>query len=87
MDETPFLEFNLLEIKDSLVPELKKFQNTNFDLETILNTASELKYTNLIKQYLVQQMSSPSDAFVKIILAKYMRGRRPKTLLPSSEML
>ncbi|MBP2663789.1 MAG: hypothetical protein H6Q71_1737 [Firmicutes bacterium] len=62
MDETPFLEFNLLDIKESHVTELKKFQKHNFDLETIFNTASELKYTSQIKQLFAQQLANPSDA-------------------------
>ncbi|HEX3030915.1 MAG TPA: type I restriction endonuclease, partial [Bacillota bacterium] len=51
MDEKPFLEFNILDIKDASVAELKKFQKHKFDLDTIFNTASELKYSNLIKQF------------------------------------
>lgn len=65
MDEKPFLEFNILEIKDNQIEELKKFHKTNFDADSITNTASELKYTNELKHLLQQELSNPSPDFVK----------------------
>jgi hypothetical protein len=65
MDEKPFLEFNIHEIKDTQVEELKKFHKTVFDAESIVNTASELKYTNELKHLLQIELSSPSPEFVK----------------------
>lgn len=65
MDEKPFLEFNINEIKDNQIEELKKFHKTIFDAESITNTASELKYTNELKQLLQQELSNPSADFVK----------------------
>jgi hypothetical protein len=65
MDEKPFLEFNITEIKDNQVEELKKFHKTIFDAESITNTASELKYTNELKHLLQQELTNPSSDFVK----------------------
>lgn len=65
MDEKPFLEFNITEIKDNQTEELKKFHKTVFDAESITNTASELKYTNELKQLLQQELANPSTDFVK----------------------
>jgi hypothetical protein len=65
MDEKPFLEFNITEIKDNQIDELKKFHKTVFDAESITNTASELKYTNELKQLLQQELTNPSPDFVK----------------------
>ncbi len=65
MDEKPFLEFNINEIKDVQVEELKKFHKSVFDTASIVNTASELKYTNELKQLIQQEFSNPSEAFVK----------------------
>jgi hypothetical protein len=81
MDERPFLEINILDIKDSYVNELKKFQKSSFDLETILNTASELKYTNLIKQFMSQQTANPSDQFVKFILGEIYTGVKTQNVI------
>lgn len=65
MDEKPFLEFNINEIKDNQIEELKKFHKTIFDAESIANTASELKYTNELKNLLQQELANPSVDFVK----------------------
>lgn len=65
MDEKPFLEFNITEIKDNHIDELKKFHKANFDAESIVNTASELKYTNELKQLLQAELTNPSVDFVK----------------------
>lgn len=65
MDEKPFLEFNINEIKDNQIEELKKFHKTIFDADSITNTASELKYTNELKQLFQQEISNPSTDFVK----------------------
>ncbi len=65
MDEKPFLEFNINEIKDNQIEELKKFHKTVFDAESITNTASELKYTNELKQLFQLEIANPSPDFVK----------------------
>lgn len=65
MDEKPFLEFNVNEMKDNQIEELKKFHKSIFDAESITNTASELKYTNELKHLLHQELTNPSPDFVK----------------------
>ncbi|WP_298296902.1 type I restriction endonuclease [Hydrotalea sp.] len=65
MDDKPFLEFNITEIKDNQIEELKKFHKSVFDAESIVNTASELKYTNEIKIIFQQELNNPTSDFVK----------------------
>jgi len=65
MDEKPFLEFNISEIKDNQIEELKKFHKSYFDADSIANTASELKFTNELKQLLNQELNNPTPEFVK----------------------
>lgn len=65
MDEKPFLEFNITEIKDNQIEELKKFHKSNFDIDSIVNTASDLKYLNELKQLLQQELTDPSADFVR----------------------
>ncbi len=65
MDEKPFLEFNIQEIKDNQIEELKKFHKTIFDAESIVNTASELKYMNELKHLIQQELNNPSPEFIK----------------------
>lgn len=65
MDEKPFLEFNITEIKDVQIEELKKFHKAVFNAESIVNTASELKYMNELKSLIQQELNNPSPEFVK----------------------
>jgi predicted type IV restriction endonuclease len=65
MDEKPFLEFNIADIKDNQVEELKKFHKSYFDIESIVNTASELKFTNELKHLFQQELNNPSPDFVR----------------------
>jgi len=75
MDEKPFFEFNMVEIKDAAVTELKKFTKSAFDLNNILTTASELKYTREITRYLTEQIQAPSEDFVKVVTSHVYSGR------------
>lgn len=68
MDEKPFLEINMLDLKDAQIPELKKFHKDNFDLNQIIDTASELKYMGLMRNVIKEEFTSPSDEFVRYIL-------------------
>jgi hypothetical protein len=65
MDEKPFLEFEINSIKDNQIEELKKFHKSVFDTNSIINTASELKYTNELKILIQQELTSPTADFVK----------------------
>lgn len=64
MDSTPFFEFKITEIKDAEIAELKKFHKSYFDVDSISNTASELKYLNDLKTLLVREVAEPSEGFV-----------------------
>lgn len=65
MDEKPFLEFNITEIKDNQIEELKKFHKSYYDAESIVNTASDLKYTIELKSLIQQELNNPTPEFVK----------------------
>lgn len=76
MDEKPFLEFNMLDFKDQEVEELKKFAKVAFDVDSILTTANDLKYTRAIRNLLAEWMASPSEDFVRLVSADLLAGRR-----------
>lgn len=65
MDESPFLEFNIEEIKDGQIEKLKDFHKAYFDSNTIYQSASELKYINEIKKIIHQEFQEPNDEFVR----------------------
>lgn len=68
MDTTPFLEINLESISNQDINELKKFQKDSFNMDVIINSASELKYSNKIRNVIKEEFNNPSDEFVKVIL-------------------
>ena len=49
MDEKPFLVLNMLDLRDSQIEEVKQFHKSYFDVENIVNAASELKYMKGLK--------------------------------------
>ena len=81
MDVTPFLIVNISNIKDSQIPEIAKFHKENFDIENIISTASELKYLNNLKIFLNDQMTTPSDEFIKYLVGEIYEGVKTKTTL------
>ncbi len=76
MDEKPFFEFNILDFKDRDVDELKKFTKSAFDVDTILTTANDLKYTRSIQTLLSEWMINPSEDFVRLLSADLIGNRR-----------
>ncbi|SFJ75728.1 hypothetical protein SAMN04488082_106158 [Desulfomicrobium apsheronum] len=75
MDERPFFEFNLLQFSESNVDELKKFTKNFFDLQTIISTASNLKYFKALSEEIRAEFDSPSEEFVKILTGRVYPGR------------
>lgn len=75
MDEKPFFEFNMERYREAQVEKLREFHKSYFDVDSILNTASELKYTNEIRNAIVREVSEPSDDFVKYFAKSVYPGR------------
>lgn len=75
MDSKPFFEFNLLDIRETAVEQLKKFTKSSFDVNNILTSASEMKYMREIRSIILDLMQEPSDEFVKFIVSQVYTGR------------
>ncbi|MGF7046826.1 hypothetical protein J2T13_001328 [Paenibacillus sp. DS2015] len=87
MDTVPFFEFNLLDIRDNQLIELYKFRKENFNIEDIITTASELKYTNEIKNFLKSQWDNPTDDFVSFILSDVYTGKKTKQVIEKFNLI
>ena len=74
MDEKPFLEFDLLDIDDHVVPELQKLTKSAFDVDSIISAAGELKYVGQIKRELATQFQQPDDDFVRFFASRIYEG-------------
>lgn len=77
MDRDPFFIFDIRELKEGQVEQLKKFTKSAFDVNTIIATASEIKYKSMIRTYLNDQMKRSEDSFVRYMLqeSKAFNGR------------
>ena len=75
MDEKPFFTLDLSKFEKHEIEELKKFTKTSFNLEDILTTASDLKYTNEVKKILNNELEEPSDDFVRFFASRIYSGR------------
>ena len=75
MDAKPFLELDMLNIKEPIVEEIKKFSKSSFELDSILATASELKYMREIRRIIEEQLNEPSEDFVKFFASQVYSGK------------
>lgn len=76
MDEKAFFEFNVLDFRERDVEELKKFAKAAFDVDTILTTANELKYTRAIQNKLTDWLASPPEEVVRLLAGDLIGNRK-----------
>jgi hypothetical protein len=75
MDSKPFFVFDMLSYRPAQVDELKKFANTNFDINSILETASDLKYGSLLMREIANEIDSPSDEVMRLLIGRVYGGK------------
>jgi hypothetical protein len=75
MDDRPFFEFNIFQFGESQVEELKKFTKNSFNLDTIISTASNLKYHKALVSEIKSEFESPSQNVVKLLTSRVYNGR------------
>lgn len=74
MDATPFLELDLLNIDEHLIPELKKLTKSAFDIDSVISAAEELKYLSQIKKIIGQQVTEPDAEFITYFAKQIYAG-------------
>lgn len=74
MDNAPFLTIDMLNLKDRDISELGKFKKDILDVNNILSSAEDLKYTSMVKAWMDKECSNPSPAFVKMIISDIYEG-------------
>lgn len=74
MDDKPFLVINMIDLSDEMMEQLKKFHKSYYDVDNILSTAQELKYTTQLRTVLSEEIFNPSDEFVRLIAKKIHDG-------------
>lgn len=81
MDLRPFLTVNILSLNDRDVVEIAKFQKSVIDVDDILNSAENLKYSRLIKDCFAEHIETPSPDFVKFILNYVYDGVKTQKII------
>jgi len=81
MDEKPFFIFDINDLRDNNIEELKKFHKNYFNSDTVFSTASELKYMSQLKALLNNELNNPSPDFVKIFAKQVYPGLITQKLL------
>lgn len=88
MDTVPFLEFDLSHIRKETVEELKRFQKDAFNIKSILNSASDLKYMTMVKNVIAEQFVNPSDQLVKVLINKNIyNGTKTQAILDKFKII
>ncbi|WP_291130986.1 type I restriction endonuclease [Flavobacterium sp. UBA7682] len=75
MDQKPFLEFDITNLKDNSINEIAKFHKSSFDVNNIVSNASSLKYIKEIRKQIDNELTNPSFDFVKLFANKVYSGR------------
>ena len=81
MDEKPFLEVNMLDLRESKINELKKFKKGSFDVELIMDTASQLKFLNEFKNVFSKDIQEPSDELVIYFSNSVYEGKKTSKVI------
>lgn len=74
MDEKPFMEVDITDLKDNQIEDLKKFHKSYFDIDNVLSSASEVKYTGELKNIIGKEFANPSPDFVKYFAKQVYDG-------------
>ncbi|MBR3647105.1 MAG: type I restriction enzyme HsdR N-terminal domain-containing protein [Paludibacteraceae bacterium] len=75
MDEVPFLEFDIEKLKDTQLKALEKFTKQNFDVDSIMSSANELKLMIEIKKIIKENIVNPGTDYVKSLAKQVYSGK------------
>jgi len=76
MDQDPFAEVDLLNLKAAPLDEIKKLSKSMFDLDTLLSSAERLKYLSGVKDEIKKELTDPTDWFVGEMASRVHSGKR-----------
>ena len=75
LDASPFLEIDMQNLKEPLLEELEGLTKAALDVNTMLVTASELKYVGGMLRILTEQLDAPSEEFAKFFFQQLCEGK------------
>ncbi len=87
MDDKPFFTLDMRHLKKADLATLSKFTKDNFNIETIVVEAGNLKMQSLVSKELDKEFVEPSDAFIKLIAGRVYGGRVTAAIRDTYESL
>lgn len=81
MDKRPFFVFDLQSYDEHQVKEFARFQKVQFNIDSILEAASNLKYVKAAANFVKSQLSAPSDDFVRFVAKSFYDGTLTKNVI------
>lgn len=76
MDEEPFLTLELDNLDNHIAREISKLTKDGFDIDSIVNAASDLKYLNKIKDIIEIQFNDPDPKFCDFLTSEVYKGQK-----------
>lgn len=81
MDKKPFFKFDFQKHDSSQIQELSRFQKEKFDIHSIIEAASNLKYARDAANYLKKQITDPDEEFVRHVGRQIHDGTLTKSVV------
>jgi hypothetical protein len=81
MDKKPFFVFDLQNYDERQVADLARFQKSVFDIDAILEAASNLKYVKAAAAAISRQLTEPDDDFVRFFGKQIYDGTLTRTAI------
>lgn len=75
MDEKPFLTLDLANIDARTFPHLEKVTKANFDPQTVMAMAEELKYVSELRKVVAREFKEPSNELVRLFASQVTSQR------------
>ncbi|AKM07207.1 type I restriction endonuclease [Pelagerythrobacter marensis] len=75
MDERPFFTFQLDAVKKTDIHTLSGFTKSDFNIETIVAEAGNLKMQSLVAKELEKEFADPSEEFIRLVASRVHDGR------------
>lgn len=87
MDEKPFLTLDLANIDARTFPHLEKVTKANFDPQTVMAMAEELKYVAELRKVVAREFKEPSQDLVKLFATQVTSQRMTSQVIEKFTLL
>jgi len=81
MDEDPFLSFDIEKVKDSQIKALERFTKENFDVDSMMSSANEMKFMHGLNTAVKEMFEDPTPDFVRFLARQVYDGKITESVL------